>query len=88
MSAELPLVSVVMPCRDEARYLEATFDALDELDYPRDRLEILLVDNDSSDGSPEIARSRGAGVLTATGVHAGGVRNAGARRARGPHRRP
>ena len=83
MSAELPLVSVVMPCRDEAPYLEATFDGLDELDYPRDRLEIILVDNDSTDGSPEIARRRGACVVSAPGVHAGGVRNAGARRARG-----
>ncbi len=48
----LPLVSIVVPSFNQARFLEATLRSLLEQDYPN--LEVLLVDGGSSDGSLDI----------------------------------
>jgi GT2 family glycosyltransferase len=67
-------------------FLQACFDSLLKLDYPADRLELMCVDNHSSDGSVEFMRSRFPGVrVVETGanlVFAGG-NHAGARAATG-----
>ena len=44
-----PLVSVVIPARDEAHAVGATLDSLAALDWPR--LEVLVVDDESRDGT-------------------------------------
>jgi glycosyltransferase involved in cell wall biosynthesis len=54
MEAE-PFVSVIVPCRNEVRYLQSCLDALLTNDYPADRTEILIVDGMSQDGTREIA---------------------------------
>jgi len=48
---ELPLVSLVVPCRNEERHIGACLDSLLENGYPVDRLEILVVDGSSDDGT-------------------------------------
>jgi glycosyltransferase involved in cell wall biosynthesis len=50
----LPRVSVVIPCRNEAGYIEHCLDSILANDYPRDRLEILVSDGRSTDGTREI----------------------------------
>jgi cellulose synthase/poly-beta-1,6-N-acetylglucosamine synthase-like glycosyltransferase len=52
--SELPLVSVVVPCRNERRYIGPCLDALLAMDYPHDRLEVLVVDGMSDDGTREV----------------------------------
>ncbi|HEY9480303.1 MAG TPA: glycosyltransferase family 2 protein [Gemmatimonadaceae bacterium] len=52
-----PLVSVVIPCRNERRYIGPCLDALLAMDYPHDRLEILVVDGMSDDGTREVLAS-------------------------------
>jgi glycosyltransferase involved in cell wall biosynthesis len=52
----LPSVSIIIPCRNEERHIAACLDALLATEYPRDRLEILVVDGMSSDGTREIVR--------------------------------
>ncbi len=52
--SERPLVSVVVPCRNERRYIGPCLDALLAMDYPHDRLEILVVDGMSDDGTREV----------------------------------
>ncbi len=47
-------VSVVIPCRNEAGYIERCLDSILASDYPLDRLEILVVDGSSNDGTREI----------------------------------
>ncbi len=49
-----PLVSLILPIRNEARYIERTLRAVLAQDYPADRLEILIVDGMSGDGTREI----------------------------------
>jgi glycosyltransferase involved in cell wall biosynthesis len=51
-----PRVSVVLPCRNEAAYLGPCLDSILESRYPAGRLEILVVDGASDDGTREIAR--------------------------------
>lgn len=49
----LPLVSVIMPVRNEAAYIERSLGAVLRQDYPADRLEIIVVDGMSDDGTRE-----------------------------------
>ena len=35
-----PIVSVIMPALNEGKYLDLVFDALDKIDYPKNKLEI------------------------------------------------
>lgn len=50
----LPPVSVIMPVRDEAAYIERSLGSVLAQDYPADRLEILVVDGMSVDGTREV----------------------------------
>lgn len=49
----LPLVSVIMPVRDEAAYIERSLGAVFAQDYPAEQMEILVVDGMSTDGTRE-----------------------------------
>ena len=55
--AELPSVSVCVPVHDEAHQIADTLESLLALEYPRDRLQILVVSDASSDGTDAIVRS-------------------------------
>ena len=46
-----PHVSVIIPCRNEAKYIGACLDSLLANDYPKERLEILVGDGMSDDGT-------------------------------------
>ena len=47
-------ISIVVPVHNEERLIEGCLRALLALDYPRDRYEIIVVDNNSTDRSREI----------------------------------
>ena len=49
-----PRVSIVMPCRNEAAYIGACLDSVLATDYPLDRVEVLVADGRSDDGTREI----------------------------------
>ena len=53
---DYPAIAVIIPARDEADVLPATLSSLLTQDYPG-KLSILLVDDRSSDGTAEIART-------------------------------
>ncbi len=47
-----PLVTIIMPVRNEVDFIERSLTALVQQDYPPDCLEIFVVDGDSDDGTP------------------------------------
>lgn len=47
-------VSIIVPCRNERRFIGRCIDSILSGDYPKDRLEILIVDGMSDDGTREI----------------------------------
>ncbi len=49
-----PLVSIVLPILNEAEFIERCLRSLLDNDYPPDRMELLVVDGMSSDGTREI----------------------------------
>lgn len=50
----LPRVSVIMPIRNEASFIERSLGAVLAQDYPADRLEVLVADGISTDNTREI----------------------------------
>jgi len=50
-SDSLPLVSVIIPCRNEANWIRSCLESIAENDYPKQRLEVLVVDGMSNDGT-------------------------------------
>lgn len=51
-----PTVTVAVPCWNEEKTLPATLDSLLELDYPKDKLSIIIVDDGSRDNTLAIAK--------------------------------
>jgi succinoglycan biosynthesis protein ExoA len=53
----LPLVTVVMPIRNEAKAITSSLSAVLAQDYPADRMEVIVADGMSTDGTRGIVRS-------------------------------
>ena len=53
---ESPFVSIIMPCLQERKHIETVLDTVVAQDYPRDRLDVLVVDGMSKDGTREVVR--------------------------------
>ena len=58
--SEDPPIAVIVPCWNEAATVAATCESLLALDYPKDKLEIILVNDGSTDTTPQ-AMARFAG---------------------------
>jgi cellulose synthase/poly-beta-1,6-N-acetylglucosamine synthase-like glycosyltransferase len=56
-NASLPAVTVLVPARNEERSIGACVKSLLAQDYPADKLEIIVIDDQSTDGTAEIVRS-------------------------------
>lgn len=52
--SELPFISVLIPMHNEEKVLHYTLDALLECDYDRNNMEIIAIDDNSTDSTPEI----------------------------------
>lgn len=51
---EYPFVSVLVPAHNEGKVIEKTAKALLELEYPKDKYEVIIINDNSSDDSAEI----------------------------------
>lgn len=88
MSETVPFISVVIPIRNEERFIAQTITYVLEQDYPADRMEVLVVDGESDDRTVEIV-----GKIAATDSRvkllnnpkrlSSAARNVGAKAARG-----
>lgn len=52
--AAVPFVSVIVPCRNEARYIAECLTSILDTDHPAGRLEVLVADGRSDDGTREV----------------------------------
>ena len=82
-TALTPLVSFVIPVRDDAARLRRCLQSLARSTYPRERLQVIVADNGSTDGSDLVAVEAGATVLRLPGLRVGELRNRGVQVAAG-----
>ena len=80
---EQPFVSIVLPVFNEKLYLESCLKTLRQIDYPKEKYEIITVDNGSTDNSLSIAKRYADKALLLPGVNVGAVRNFGVKHAKG-----
>jgi len=83
-----PKISVVIPVRNEEKYIASTLDYLLKQDYPRDRMEIFVANGDSTDRTAEIVSETAANdsrvrLLDNPGRFSSAGRNVGLRNATG-----
>src|SRR5258708_6269087 len=80
-SADNVLVSVILPVRNEAAFIASNLEAVLNQDYPHDRMEVIVADGISTDGTWEIIKSfqckysnlrliENPGKIVATGLNA------------------
>lgn len=53
----LPLVTLIVPMRNEEQFIERCLTSIARQDYPPDLLEVLVMDGESTDRSPEIVNN-------------------------------
>jgi mycofactocin system glycosyltransferase len=83
--AELPDISIVIPVKDRADELKRCLTSLSCLNYPREKLQVIVVDDGSCDDSPQVARQFRAMLVPSGGTGRGpaAARNVGASLANG-----
>jgi glycosyltransferase involved in cell wall biosynthesis len=79
----LPFVSIIIPAKNEGKILADCIDSILACNYPRDRYEIVLIDNGSTDNTVSIAKDRGAAVYLCPLLTIGAMRNHGANVSKG-----
>ena len=52
--SEFPSVSIIIPVRNRPEAIAACLESLIHIDYPPEKLEILVIDDNSSDRTPEV----------------------------------
>lgn len=57
VSAKTPRVAMIVPCYNEEQTVGGTAESLLALDYPKDKLRIILVDDGSTDGTAAVMES-------------------------------
>src|SRR3990167_4658698 len=56
LPARYPKVSMLVPCFNEEKTLAGTVDSLLAMHYPKERLEIVIIDDGSRDGTAAIGQ--------------------------------
>jgi len=57
LKSNLPSVSIIIPCRNEEKYIGKCLDSILSQDYPKERLEVLVVDGMSEDKTRETIKN-------------------------------
>lgn len=83
--AAVPYISIVIPVKDRAGELQRCLTSLANLRYPQEKLQVIVVDDGSSDDSPLVARQFRALLVPSGGIGRGpaAARNVGASLASG-----
>jgi glycosyltransferase involved in cell wall biosynthesis len=67
MSDLLPMVTVLVPMMNERRDIAGCLERIARQDYPVNRIQVIVVDGGSEDGSPDVARQALATLKVACG---------------------
>jgi len=52
----LPLISLMVPCYNEADNISGVLNSILDLDYPKEKLEVIVIDDGSTDNTLKLAR--------------------------------
>lgn len=81
---EYPFVSVIIPAKNEAKCINKCLDSLVNINYPKNKYEIIVVDNNSTDKTFEIVNSyKNIKILSMSTGTIGALRNYGAKNSKG-----
>ena len=75
--------SIIIPAKNEEKNIGRCVDSIQCVKWKRTELEIIVVDNGSSDRTVDIARGKGAQVFARPGVTVSALRNYGASQSKG-----
>lgn len=75
--------SVIIPAKNEAANIGRCLDSINQVTWDRNRYEVIVVDNGSTDQTVEIARQKGATVFVRPELTISGLRNYGAHQSSG-----
>jgi|WetSurMetagenome_2_1015567.scaffolds.fasta_scaffold127639_2 glycosyltransferase involved in cell wall biosynthesis len=82
-SSILPGISIIVPAYNAAETIRPLLDSLLHLDYPREQMEIIIVDNGSTDRTVEYIRANPVTLLEETSTRSSyAARNLGLQKAR------
>jgi biofilm PGA synthesis N-glycosyltransferase PgaC len=54
VTTETPSVAMIVPCFNEEKTIDGTVESLLQLDWPKDKLQVILVDDGSTDNTPAV----------------------------------
>lgn len=75
--------SIIIPAKNEAANIGRCLDSIFNIDWDRNKYEVIVVDNGSTDQTVEIVREKGAQVFVRPELTISGLRNFGAAHAAG-----
>lgn len=78
-----PIFSIIIPAFNEARHIGQCLDSIFAQRFPRDQYEVIVIDNGSTDATPDIAAQYQVTLLSNKEKTVSGLRNLGATHAKG-----
>jgi glycosyltransferase involved in cell wall biosynthesis len=81
--AEYPYVSIIIPTYNEEKYIRRCLESIYNLEYPRDRYEVIIADNGSTDKTISICKEYTQSIYILPELNVSELRNYGASNAKG-----
>ena len=75
--------SIIIPAYNEANFIADCLDSILAVDYPREKIEIIVIDNGSTDRTRDIVKSCNVKLLRDDNLTVSGLRNLGVEHASG-----
>ena len=78
-----PFVSIIVPTYNEEERIDRCLKSINDLKYPKEKIEIIVVDDGSQDNTIDIARKYGVSILRQQHLGCATARNRGVEHAKG-----